>query len=129
MALTISGKEITPAASPMAAHVNRMSAPNRLYMMLPIGPLRASSINRKYPVITGGRTSGKDTKVSSIAFPGIDDLTRSQPTTKATGNPKSVPRVAACSDSRKACNSSGNGKMLLYITMLHLGGPSIVQGK
>jgi hypothetical protein len=74
--------------------VNNNSIPNIDINTVPIGPSCRNKRRRKYPVTTGGKTKGKETKVSNIDLPGIEDLDNSHPTPVAIGKPMSVPIVA-----------------------------------
>jgi hypothetical protein len=67
--LTINGKAMTPAA--IAAPVQRNSTDTpTLASACPAHPLRPNASNSRYPVTTGGITSGRLTSASMIGLPG-----------------------------------------------------------
>lgn len=78
MARTISGKDITAAASTAPRQLKAKLMPNQSYSQLPINPRRPMATSSRYPTTTGGSTSGRWRRLSSSALPGKVRLTSSQ---------------------------------------------------
>ncbi len=72
-----------PAASTAAPNVKGM--PNA-----PSGPLRPKTTNNKYPVTTGGSTSGTIKSALNAVRPRKRPRARSQPSPMAIGAPRSA---------------------------------------
>ena len=85
MARTISGKVITATARMVPAVVKIRWMPKTRCSQPPIGPRAPNSTSSRYPVSTGGSTSGRCTKASSRVRPGKRRRTSTQATAMATG--------------------------------------------
>ena len=59
MARTISGKDITAAASTAPRQLNAKLNPNQSNSQLPIKPRYPIAISNKYPTTNGGNTRGR----------------------------------------------------------------------
>ena len=105
MARTISGKDITAAASTAPRQLNAKLRPNQSYSQLPIKPRRPIAISKRYPTTTGGNTSGRWRMLSSSALPGKSRRTSSQEKKMPKGKLSTTAREETFRLSSTACHS------------------------
>ena len=96
IALAIKGNDIIAVTSVAANHVNMILNPNKLFVIVPIGPFIPNITNTKKPIIVGGIANGIVINTSSAALPRICFLTISQLNIRAIGKLISVARIAIC---------------------------------
>ncbi|SSN11321.1 Uncharacterised protein [Klebsiella pneumoniae] len=105
MARTISGKDITAAASTAPRQLKAKLMPNQSYSQLPINPRRPMATSSRYPTTTGGSTSGRWRILSSSALPGKVRRTSSQEKKMPKGRLKATAREETFRLSSTACHS------------------------